>query len=273
MSENAFQDLLEDLVTFKRKNSEKSDVYQALYKELSETHEKPKGGKHSDYKYKNLCDPSNSSNHRTFEDKKKLSRNREDPKSVLNSDKDIQQSESLQDLLSADSKTKKSYKAQRTLSSSSEEAANVISDPLTVKATKKSNKQSNNSKNQSNKSGSIKYNSKILDNSGPSHGDSGHKRKYDSLVQNSTLPYESLINECDIPLPDEPRPESKEKSISGSPVEIEMEEIKSDKVSSKDEKLIVRTVEKTKNSLQQRSSKFYIDSSDVDGTNCSIQVF
>lgn len=278
MSENAFQDLLEDIVSYNKPMNLGHGVIKDLIKEVSEAHEKANVDKHSEYKHHKilLSDSSNSSNHRTVDDKKKFNRNREDSKSAFNSDKNIQQSLSLQDLLSPDSKLKKSHKAQRTLSLSSEEAANVITDPLTVtfKPSKKSNKQSNAVKNQSNRSNLNKSGFKA-DNLGFSSAsaESGQKRKYESLLQNSTQPYESLINECDIPLPEGPMPEIKTKGASSSPVEIEMEEIKSDKVSSKEEKNAVKTIEKSKNSLQQSSSKFYLDSNDVGETaNCSIQV-
>lgn len=278
MSENAFQNLLEDIVSFNKPMNLGHGVYKDLMKEVSEN-EKTNVGKHSDYKHNKilLCDSTNSSNHQPVEEKKKSNRNRDDSKSALNSNKNIQQSLSLQDLLTPDSKSKKSHKAQRTLSLSSEEASNVLSDSLNVnfKPSKKSNKQSNNSKNQSNRSNLNKPSSKT-DNSGfmSVNAESGQKRKYESLLQNSTLPYETLINECDIPLPEGPMPEIKDnKVVSNSPIEIEMEEIKSDKVSLKENKNTVKTLEKSKSSVQQSSSKFYLDSNDVDGTtNCSIQV-
>lgn len=276
MSENAFQDLLEDIVSFNKPMNFGCGVIKDLMKEVSEN-DKTNVGKHSEYKPHKilLCDSSNSSNHRTLDDKKKLHKNRDDSKSALNSDKNIQQSLSLQDLLSPESKTKKSHKAQRTLSLSSEEAASVLSDPFTVsfKSNKKSNKQSTNSKNQSNKSSSVKCGSKISDNSGSSlfNSDSGQKRKYESFNQNSNVPYESLIDDSDIPHPDDSTLENKEKCDSSSPVEIEMEEIKSDKLFLK-EKVSAQSVEKAKNSQLQSSSKFYLEN-DVDGpTNCTIQV-
>lgn len=276
MSENAFQDLLEGIVSFNKPMNFECSVIQDLMKEVSETHEKPNVGKYSEYKPHKIlfCDSSNSSNHRTSDEKKKLNKNREDSKVVFNSDKNIQQSISLQDLLSPDTKTKKSHhKAQRTLSLSSEEAANVISDSFTLNFksnNKKSNKQSNNVKNQTNKSSSNKCASKTSDNSGSTltNSDSGQKRKHESLVLNSSLPYESLVNDIDIPSTDNA---NKEKANSDNLIEIEMEEIKSDKVSK--DKNSVQNIEKSKNSLQQSSSKFYLDSNDIDATpNCSIQV-
>lgn len=275
MSENAFQDLLEDIVSFNKPMNFECSVYQDLMKEVSET-EKSNVGKHSEYKHHKIlfCDSTNSSNHRTSDEKKKFNKNRDDSKSAFSSDKNIQQSLSLQDLVSPDTKTKKSHhKAQRTLSLSSEEAANVISDSFVAnfKSNKKSNKQSNNIKNQTSKSSSNKCATKTSDNSGStlSNSDSGQKRKHESSVHNSSMPYESLVDEIDIPSPDDDNA-NKDKDNSGNLIEIEMEEIKSDKVSK--DRNSVQNVEKSK-SLQQSSSKFYLDSSDIDATPyCPIQV-
>lgn len=262
--------MLKEASTFNKPNNQESVLLKQLRKEVAETEprENVNVDERSEHKHSKilLCNSTNSSSHRTLDYKKKQTKIREDSKSALNSDKNVQQSLSLQDLLSPDSKTKKSHKTQRTLSLSSEEAASIISDSLTSvtsKTAKKSNKQPNNSKNELNKSNLVKSKT---DYSGSSFtGDSGQKRKYDALVQNSNLPYKSLINECDIPLPDEPRPENKGKNSSGSSIEIEMEEIKAEKVSSKEDRLLAsHSLEKNKNTLQESNSKFYVDSNEVD---------
>ncbi|XP_055933073.1 uncharacterized protein LOC129963066 [Argiope bruennichi] len=213
---------------------------------------------------------------RTSDNRKKHSRNKDDSssKSALNLNvlqKGIHQSQSLQDLMSSDlSKSKKSHKAHRTHSLSSDEVTGIETDSLIIpKSGKKSYKQSstgtNSSKSEVNKSKSL---SKATRNSDI---DSVHlANKIQSNGPKACSNYQSL-SDSDIPTgnnSNSQKVQSTENTIVvNSPVEIEMEEIKSDKKSSKEEEsLCGKELEKSMNGPVESNSKFYIDCHDIDST-------
>ncbi|GBL97958.1 hypothetical protein AVEN_126862-1 [Araneus ventricosus] len=211
---------------------------------------------------------------RTSDSRKKHSRNKDDSssKSALNLNvlqKGIHQSQSLQDLMSSDlSKSKqKSHKAHRTHSLSSDEVTGIKTDSLIIpKSGKKSYKQSssgtNSSKSEVNKNKNI---SKASRNS-----DLDTVRLANKIQSNGPKDcsnYQSL-SDSDIPTGNSQKEKNTENSaIVNSPVEIEMEEIKSDKKSSKgEESLCGKELEKSMNGPVESNSKFYIDCHDIDST-------
>ncbi|CAL1273015.1 unnamed protein product [Larinioides sclopetarius] len=211
---------------------------------------------------------------RTSDSRKKHSRNKDDSssKSALNLNvlqKGIHQSQSLQDLMSSDlSKSKqKSHKAHRTHSLSSDEVTGIETDSLIIpKSGKKSYKQStsgtNSSKSEVNKSKNISKSSRS--------SDLDTIRLANKIQSNSPKDcsnYQSL-SDSDIPTSNSQKEKNIENTaIVNSPVEIEMEEIKSDKKSSKgEESLCGKELEKSMNGPVESNSKFYIDCHDIDST-------
>ncbi|KFM63594.1 hypothetical protein X975_07387, partial [Stegodyphus mimosarum] len=301
LSDDEFLHLLKEASTFNKPNNQESVLLKQLRKEVAETEprennlvesscasERSENRRHTKillYSETNSTALNSSgissSHHRTLESKKKV-KNREEPssKSVLNVDvgqNSIQQSQSLQDLLSSDSSKSKQkpQKTQRTLSLSSSETVAIDSDSFSSssKTSKKSNKSSslsgNSSKSESNKSGLSKCHSKTSGNFvslSINLNAESESQKHEPCAQNDNLPYQSLVTENDIPVSGNRKQKENENIAYVSPIEIEMEEIKPDSKSNKDETLSSKAVEKTKSGSQQSNSKFYVDCNDVDST-------
>ncbi|GFS45361.1 uncharacterized protein TNIN_67531 [Trichonephila inaurata madagascariensis] len=209
-------------------------------------------------------------------DRKKHSKNKEEyssknASSVNALQKGIHQSQSLQDLMSSDlSKSKqKSHKAHRTHSLSSDEVTGIEADSLIIpKNSKKFNKQLSSGSNSGPKSEvnktSSRNNLKASQNLELNTIDLEDKAKSNGSKESSN--YQSL-SDSDIPTVNCRKEQSDEKHTLSSPVEIEMDEIKSVKKSSNgEESSSGKEVEKAMNGPIQSNSKFYVDCNDIDTT-------
>ncbi|GFT91393.1 uncharacterized protein NPIL_238301 [Nephila pilipes] len=288
LSEDEFLQLMIEASTFNKSTKQESALLKQLRSDNPITDTEPsdkatllKNPQFSVHRNSKHCIRTsasfNSTSYLRTSDRKKHSKNKDDysSKNALSVNalqKGIHQSQSLQDLMSSDlSKSKqKSHKAHRTHSLSSDEVTGIETDSLIIpKNSKKSNKQlslASNSgpKNEVDKTSS-RNNFKASPNLQLNTSDLEDKAK--SNDSKDSFNYQSL-SDSDISTVNCRKEQSGEKhTLINSPIEIEMDEIKSDKKSSKgEESLSGKEVEKVMNGPVQSNSKFYVDCNDIDTT-------